>query len=144
VAYLSGSESGFFVPGLIGGVLTILICVGSVVLRKPVAAWTSYLTRRWPLDWYWHKQVRPAYNEVSLVWAGAFGARTVLEYWLLQQNAINVLGAVKILLGWPYTILILTLSYLYGIWRLGGLGGPSVEEFVSGTEPPWESQQRGF
>jgi hypothetical protein len=35
-------------------------------------------------------------------------------------------------------------SYLYGTWRLRNLGGPSVEEFKSGAEPPWEGQQRGF
>jgi hypothetical protein len=144
IAYLSGSESGFFIPGLISGGLTILICLGSVVLRRPAAAWTSHLTRRWPLEWYWLDRVRPAYAEVSLIWAGAFGARTGLEYWLLQQEAINALGAAKILLGWPYTILILILSYLYGIWRLKTLKGPSVEEFRAGITPPWQGQKRGF
>jgi hypothetical protein len=143
-AFLSGSGSGFFLPGLVSGVLTVMVCGGSALVGKPIAAFTSYITRRWPLEWYWHDRVKPAYSEVSLIWAGAFGARTALEYWLLQQDAVNALGAVKILLGWPYTILILILSYLYGIWRLGILGGPSVEEYQSGKEPPWEGQKRGF
>jgi hypothetical protein len=39
---------------------------------------------------------------------------------------------------------VLIASYLYGTWRLGTLGGPSVEEFKPGAEPPWEGQQRGF
>ena len=57
---------------------------------------------------------------------------------------INGNGYVQLLTGWPATILLLIASYLYGTWRLRKLGGPSVEEFKAGTEPPWEGQQRGF
>jgi hypothetical protein len=141
---LSGSEAGFFLPGFISGGITIVLCVGSVFAGRPLAAWTSYLTRRWTLEWYWHGRVRPAYTGVTLFWAVAFSGRTALEYWLFQQEAVNALGAVKIVLGWPYTLLVLVLSYLYGIWRLGELKGPSVAEFVEGKEAPWEGQKRGF
>ena len=143
-AFLSGTGSGFFLPGLISGGLTVLICGGSALLKRPVTAFTSHLTRQWPLAWYWHDRVRPAYSEVSWIWAAAFGARTGLEYLLFQREAVAALGAVRILLGWPFTILVLVLSYLYGTWRLGTLDGPSVEEFQSGEEPPWTGQKRGF
>ncbi|MCJ7734493.1 MAG: DUF3159 domain-containing protein [Anaerolineales bacterium] len=144
IAVLSGSRAGYFLPGLISGGITILFCMGSAVLKRPLAAWSSFLTRRWPLEWYWHDKIRPAYTEVTLIWALAFSARTGLEYWLFQHQAVNALGATKIFLGWPYTILILILSYLYGIWRLGKLKGPSVSEYLEGKTPPWESQKRGF
>jgi hypothetical protein len=39
---------------------------------------------------------------------------------------------------------VLAVSYVYGIWRLRKLGGPGVEEFESGKEPPWDGQTRGF
>lgn len=144
IAYFSGSDTGFFIPGLITGALTVLLCVGSAIIKKPIAAWSSRITRRWPRSWYMHKLVKPAYTEVTIAWAVAFGLRTFLEYWLLSQNAINAAGAVKIFLGWPYTIVILILSYIYGSWRLKNLGGPSVEEFKNGKLPPWEGQLRGF
>ena len=144
IAYFSGSDTGFFVPGLITGALTVLLCIGSVLIKKPIAGWSSRITRRWPKSWYEHEKVRPAYIEVTIAWAIAFGLRTLLEYWLLSQNAINAVGAVKILLGWPYTIVILILSYIYGSWRLKNLGGPSVEEFKNGKLQPWEGQLRGF
>jgi hypothetical protein len=143
-SYLSGSGSAFFLPGVVSGGLTVLICLGSALLKRPVAALTSHLTRGWPLDWYWQERVRPAYSEVSVLWAAAFASRTGLEYWLLHRGEVNTLGTVNLLLGWPYTILILILSYLYGLWRLGRLAGPSVEEFKAGAKPPWEGQQRGF
>lgn len=141
---LSGSGAGFFLPGLISGALTVVLCVVSVAFNRPLVAWTSYLARRWKLQWYWHPQVLPAYNEVTIAWAVAFALRLVVQYWFYQRQAVNALGALNLLLGWPYTITLLVLSYLYGLWRLRRLGGPSVAEFSEGKAPPWEGQRRGF
>jgi len=141
---LSGSESGFFLPGLISGGITVVLCVVTVAINRPIVAWTSFIARRWPLDWYWHPQVLPAYNEVTIAWAVAFSARLSLEYWLFQEDAVNALGATRVVLGWPFTVILLVASYLYGLWRLGRLAGPSVEEFKVGKAPPWEGQKRGF
>jgi hypothetical protein len=46
--------------------------------------------------------------------------------------------------GWPALLILLVLSYIYGIWRLQDLKGPSVEEFKSAASPPWQGQRRGF
>ncbi|MBK9926724.1 MAG: DUF3159 domain-containing protein [Anaerolineales bacterium] len=141
---LSGSETGFFVPGFISGAVTIILCVVSVAFNRPLVAWSSVIARRWPLGWYWHPQVLPAYNEVTILWAVAFSARLTFEFWLYQQDAIGALATTRILLGWPFLIVLLIVSYLYGLWRLGKLQGPSVEEFKTGKTPPWEGQKRGF
>jgi hypothetical protein len=141
---ISGSGTGFFLPGLISGGITVVLCVVTVAINRPIVALTSFIARRWPLDWYWHPRVLPAYNEVTIAWAVAFSARLTLEYWLFQQEAVSALGTVRILLGWPFTIALLIASYLYGLWRLDRLQGPSVEEFKAGKEPPWEGQKRGF
>ena len=141
---LSGSESGFFLPGLISGTITIVLCIVSVVINRPLVAWTSFIARRWPLGWYWHPKVLPAYNEVTILWAVAFSGRLALEFWLYQQEAVNALGATRIILGWPFIVILLIATYLYGLWRLNNLKGPSVEEFKAGAESPWEGQKRGF
>ena len=143
-AYLSGGESGFFLPGLFSGLLTVIALLGSLVFKRPLAAYSSHLTRRWPMNWYWHPRVLPAYSEVTLFWALGFGARLGLEYWLYLTGRTISLGLVKTIIGWPYTILLLVLSYIYGIWRLGHLAGPSVEEFSTGAPEPWRGQKRGF
>ncbi len=143
-ALISNSAVGFFLPGLITSGLTVILLLASAVVRRPLAAVTSHLTRSWPLAWYWHPRVRPAYSEVTIFWAAGFGARLGLEYWLFQQGAAGSLGLIRTVLGWPYTILLLIISYLYGLWRLSKLAGPSVEEFQSGKNAPWEGQKRGF
>ena len=72
---LSGSETGFFLPGLISGGITVFLCTISVVINRPLVAWSSFIARRWPLEWYWHPKVLPAYNEVTIMWAVAFSIR---------------------------------------------------------------------
>ena len=142
--HLSGSGAGFFIPGLISGAATIILCVISVAINRPLVALTSYVARRWPMNWYWHPRVLPAYNEVTIGWGVVFALRLSLEFWLYQQGAVGTLGALRLFLGWPFTIILLILSYLYGLWRLRKLKGPSVEEFNSGVEAPWLGQRRGF
>jgi hypothetical protein len=143
-ATLSGSGEGFFIPGLISNAVTIVLCVVSVLINRPLVAWTSHFVRRWPRTWYWHPKVLPAYNEVTVLWGVVYAARLVLEFRFLGQGEVETLGTLRLILGWPLTILLLIVSYLYGIWRLGNLQGPSIEEFKRGEEPPWESQRRGF
>jgi hypothetical protein len=144
VARFVGGSEGYFLPGIITGVFTAALCFVSVLAGRPLVAYTSYLTRRWQLAWYWHPQVRPAYSEVTLVWGIFFSLRTLLQFYFFQQGKTAALGLAQLMLGWPAIILLLIFSYLYGLWRLGNLKGPSVEEYKSGEAPPWEGQKRGF
>jgi len=144
VARLLGRAEGYFLPQIVTGGFTVLACVISVVVGRPLVAWTSHLARRWPLDWYWHPQVRPAYSEVTLAWAVFFALRLLFQLSLFRDQAAGLLAVANILTGWPATIALLVLSYLYGTWRLRRLGGPSVEEFEAHAQPPWTGQRRGF
>jgi len=144
LAWLSGTDAGYFLPGIITGVLTVVLLLVSIVTRRPLVAWTSHLARRWPRAWYWHPQVRPAYTEVTWIWLVYFGLRTALQLYLFGARATGALATVQLALGWPATVVLLVVSYLYGTWRLRALGGPSVAEFEAGAQPPWQGQRRGF
>jgi hypothetical protein len=144
IAWFLGKSEGFFLPGLISGSMTLLLTIVSLVIRRPMVAWTSFIARRWPLDWYWHPQVRPAYSETTFAWAVFFAARLLLQYSVFQSENVTLLALTNFVTGWPATILLLVLTYLYGTWRLAQLQGPSVEEFNSNTPAPWQGQRRGF
>ena len=144
IVWFLGRSEGFFLPGLISGSMTLLLTVVSLVIRRPIVAWTSYFARRWPLDWYWHPQVRPAYSEVTIAWAVFFAARLFLQYSVFQSEDVTLLAVTNLITGWPATILLLVLTYLYGTWRLAKLQGPSVEEFRNNVPAPWQGQRRGF
>jgi len=144
LSYLLGRSEGYFLPGIVNGVLMITLALISLVIRKPMVAWTSYLARRWPLDWYWHARVRPAYSEVTLAWIAFFALRLFWQVTLFQGRNVSQLALVNALTGWPATIVLLIVSYLYGTWRLTTLHGPSVEEFRNNIPAPWQGQRRGF
>jgi hypothetical protein len=144
LALLLGRSEGFFLPGIVNGGLTVALALVSLLIRKPIVAWTSYLARRWPLDWYWHERVRPAYTEVTVAWLVYFAMKLFWQVTLFQNNNVDELAFVNALTGWPATIALLVFSYLYGTWRLARLGGPSVEEFRNGAPAPWSGQRRGF
>jgi hypothetical protein len=144
IVWILGRSEGFFLPGLVSGSMTLLLTIVSLVFRRPLVAWTSFIARRWPLDWYWHPQVRPAYSETTFAWAVFFVARLFLQYSVFQSQDVTLLAVTNFLTGWPFTILLLILTYLYGTWRLAQLKGPSVEEFKNNTPPPWQGQRRGF
>ena len=141
---LSGRAEGYFLPGIITGGLTVLLCVASLIARRPLVAWTSHLTRGWPRAWYWHPRVRPAYAEVTAAWTLFFALRWLLQLNLFRAAEVDQLAWLNVLTGWPATIVLLAASYLYGQWRLQQREGPSVEEFKADEPPPWEGQQRGF
>jgi hypothetical protein len=144
IVWLLGRSEGYFLPSLVSGGMTVALALVSLFIRRPFVAWTSFLARRWPLDWYWHPRVRPAYGEVTLAWTVFFAARLLWQFTLFQAQEAGQLAFVNVLLGWPATILLLVLSYLYGTWRLQHLQGPSVDEFRRQAPPPWEGQKRGF
>jgi hypothetical protein len=144
IVQISNREEGFFLPGILTGIGTVVVAVGSILAGKPMVAWTSYLARRWPWNWYWHPRVRPAYTEVTWFWAIYFALRVGVQLILFQSQQAEQLAGLNVILGWPATLLLLIFSYLYGTWRLRQLKGPSVREYKENASPPWEGQQRGF
>jgi hypothetical protein len=144
VAVRSGSATGYFLPGLISGALTTLLILASIAVRKPFVAWTSWITRGWPIEWYWHPQVRPAYMRTTWIWAAFFGLRTTGQGVLFLSDQTTALGLVRVATGWPGLAALLILTYTLGRKWLEGLKGPSVEEFKAHTPPPWSGQQQGF
>mgnify|MGYP002641041534 CR=1 FL=1 len=144
LVWFLGRDESFFLPGLVTGGLTVVLCVLSLIFKRPISAWASFLTHRWKLAWYWHPRVRPAYTETSLLWTLFFGAKFWWQLILYQSGDAEKLAWVQTLTGLPAIILLLVVTYLYGSWRLKKLQGPSVDEFKENQPAPWQGQQRGF
>jgi hypothetical protein len=140
----SGRAETYFLPGIASGALVTAALLGSLAVRKPLAALASWMSRNWPLDWYWHPRIRPAYMQATWLWAGFFGSRTALQWALYRGGDIERLTTVRVVGGWPALLVLLVATYVLGRRKLAQLGGPSVEEFAAGVAPPWSGQQRGF
>lgn len=140
----SGEARAYFLPGIVSGAFTATMILVSILARRPFVAWSSWVTRQWPLDWYWHDRVRPAYTFTSWIWFGFFATRTSGQWWLYSTDRIEALGVMRAATGWPGFIGLLASTYVIGRRRLETLGGPSVDQFVSGSPPPWTPQDKGF
>lgn len=83
---------GYFLPGMASGAATAIACLVSVLLRRPLAAWSSFVARRWPIEWYWHPKVRPAYSGVTLLWFSFFFARLAIQMFLFIRGSTLALS----------------------------------------------------
>ncbi len=143
-AIYANSASNYFLPGVLSNTAITLGLIVLVVLDRPVAAYLSHLTRGWKLDWFWRKDVKPAYREVSWFWTWAFVIATSLRWFYYLQGDVEALAVLSTILGLPFTIAILIPAYIYGLWRLRQLKGPGIEEYLEGKSPPYRGQTRGF
>lgn len=144
LALRSGSPNDYFVPGLVSGALTSVAALVSIVVRRPFVAWVSWLTRGWPLAWYWHPRVRPAYTRVTWLWLGFFTVRTIVQWRIYTSGDTGLLAIARVAMGWPALVILLIVTYVLGRRWLAALGGPSVAEWEGGLAPPWEGQSVGF
>lgn len=143
-AILSGRASNYFIPDILGNGVILALSAGSLAYDLPLASVVSHISRGWELEWYRRDDVMPAYREVTWFWTAYFAVRLIVQLFLFFSGNTWGLAWASTLLGLPGNLLILVLSYIYGVWRLKGLGGPGVEELRSGKMPPWKGQTRGF
>lgn len=143
-ALRADSASSYFLPGMISGSLTTALIVTSIFARRPFVAWTSWLMRGWPIEWYWHPRVRPAYTKASWLWVGFFGTRAVIQWSLYLSDETTALGVARVAMGWPALLALLIATYVLGRRWLEGLEGPSVAEFGARESEPWTGQRTGF
>ncbi|MFO7729248.1 MAG: DUF3159 domain-containing protein [Spirochaetia bacterium] len=144
LVFLLKREEGIILPSMLTGAVTIIAALLSIAAKRPLVAWASFMSRGWPLDWYRHPKVRPAYTETTWLWVLYFSLRLAGQIIYFQQGNMDQLVFFNFLLGWPGILTLLIITYIYGIIRLGKLGGPSVEEFKNSTAPPWKGQKKGF
>ncbi len=141
---INNNSNNFFLPDLIGTFVLIVITFISIILKRPVASYLSHITRSWELEWFRRSDISPAYVEVSIFWLVFLVLRFGLELSLYINSSFEEILLFNILLGLPATIVVLTVSYIYGMWRLRTLKGPGIDEYRDQKEPPYRGQTRGF
>jgi len=144
LAILTRNAASYFIPAIVSSAFLLLLALVSLLAGKPLAAWASHITRGWPLGWFWRNDVKPAYREVTWFWTSFLAIRLAIQYILYLGGDAATLAWANTLLGWPVIMIVLIITYVYGIWRLRRLNGPGVEEYKEGKEPPWQGQVRGF
>lgn len=143
-ALLAKNATNYFLPGIVTNAFVLILTIVTLILDKPLAAYASHLTRGWTLTWFWRNDVKPAYREVTYMWSLFFLIRTIIQVTLYTSDNVDALVWANTIMGLPVTIAVLTLSYLYGLWRLRNLKGPGIDEFLENKTAPFRGQTRGF
>lgn len=141
LAVLTNNPNSYFLPDLITNVILVLLSAILLIIKKPLAAYASHLMRAWPLEWYLRDDIRPAYTEVSIFWLVFFIFKTGAQIMIIFYSDLVLLN---LFLGIPFTIIVVGISYIYGLIRLKQLHGPSINEFKHNKPAPWKSQTKGF
>lgn len=141
---LSGDAIHYYLPGLISTGLIVFGTLISLIIKKPLAALASHITRGWPIQWYLRDDIRPAYRNVTILWAVYFFVRLAIQVPIYLMGAFDLYFFINNVLGWPMNIVLLIVTYVIGIRGLRKLSGPSVEEYLNQDNPPYEGQQKGF
>lgn len=141
LAVLTNNPNSYFLPDLITNVILVLLSAVLLIIKRPLAAYASHLMRSWPLEWYLRDDVRPAYTEVSIFWLIFFIFKTGAQIMIIFYSNLVILN---LFLGIPFTIIIVGISYIYGLIRLKQLHGPSINEYKHDKPAPWKSQTKGF
>ncbi len=142
LARVQGSASGFFIPGIVRDLLIAIVGLVSIIIKKPFTIYSSKAIRKWPQEWYIHEQVRPAYTRVAIIWTFYLFLKGGLQ--VVFFNSPEILVTIKLLSSNQTTLILLVVTYIVGQNKLQSLSGPSVDEFINETPPPWRSQQKGF
>lgn len=144
LAYLTNNASNYYLGALVTSFLFAFLALISLILKKPIAALMSHLTRGFPMAWFQRKDILPAYRQVTLIWFILFTLRGLLQLNLYLKGSVGAIAFTNLVLGFPFTASILVISYVYGLYKLQKLKGPSVDEFVEGKTPPYKGQRKGF
>jgi hypothetical protein len=144
LALRSGRAESYFLPGIVSTIAYAGGTLLSILLKRPLAGWTSWAYRRWPRDWYWRDDVRPAYSHVSWYWFGYFAVRGGISSWLFVVEQPELLAIWKSLTSWPTLLPLFYLTYRVGVSERDALGGPNIDEYLAGAEPPFVGGQRRF
>ena len=90
-AFLANNASNYFLPGIVTNAFVLILTVVTLIIDKPFAAYASHLTRGWSLDWFWRKDIKPAYREVTYMWSLFFLIRTIIQVTLFLSDNVDAL-----------------------------------------------------
>lgn len=112
IAKQTGEARDFFVFGIIRSGVVALALLVTVLIRRPLAgyAWNFFS----PIEGGWRSNPRLVriFGWLTAAWAGAFLLRFAVEGSLYLADSTGGLGAVRLALGYPLTLVLLVMTWL--------------------------------
>jgi Protein of unknown function (DUF3159) len=117
IAWRTGSPKDFYLPGILLSLAYGVAMVVSVSMRRPLVGWIwSVVVDNGATRWRDHGGLRRTFGWLTLVWAGTYLAKVVVQIsvyaaaGLSEDQKASILGITRIVLGFPPYALLLALT----------------------------------
>jgi hypothetical protein len=111
VASRTGRAENYFVMGILINIAYGLAYLISILVRWPLMGVLIGYFRGDETAWRDDPRQYAAYVTSSWIWVAMFGLRLVVQLPLYYAGAVGLLGAAKLVMGWPLFLLAAYLTY---------------------------------
>ncbi|GAA3188528.1 DUF3159 domain-containing protein [Dactylosporangium siamense] len=124
LAWKSGDAKDIYLPGMIltGGYAVGMLA--SVAFRRPLVGWLwSVMLDKGETRWRDNPRLLRAFAWLTVLWAVVYLAKLGVQIQIYQEDDANLLGVVRLALGWPPYALLAALT----VWQ--------ARRIIRATEP---------
>lgn len=97
----TGRAEDFFLPGVITNAVYGTVFLISILIRWPLLGVIVGLLTGQGMAWRKSRELQRVFAAASWIWVGLFAGRLLLQVPLYLAGEVELLGAVRIVLGWP-------------------------------------------
>ncbi len=112
IAYRSGEARNVYLLGLVTNAIFLLVYGISVVVRWPVIGLLIGLIRQDAREWRKDADLMRGFTRATLLWAAMFFVRLCVQVPLYVTDHVGALGTLRVILGWPLTLLVLVGTFV--------------------------------
>lgn len=140
LAWKTGQPRNVFALGIVLNAAFFVGYLISVIVRWPLIGVIVGLARNDGSRWRRDPAMLSAYRRATMIWVAMFAVRLSVQVPLYLTNHVGALGAVRVGLGWPLTILTLVGTFVVlrasvGPAAWAGLRDDLVKVFTGAVEP---------
>ncbi|WP_344086393.1 DUF3159 domain-containing protein [Luedemannella helvata] len=111
LAYRSGDEKDFYLPGIFLSLGYAVAMLASVALRQPLVGWIwSVVVAGGSKQWREEPPMVRTFGWLTVVWAVIYVLKTGIQTVLYLADQATALGVVRIVFGYPPYLLLLALT----------------------------------
>ena len=112
IAYRSGQARNVYLLGLVTNAGFLLLYAISAMVRWPVLGLLIGLIRQDVRGWRRDADLLRGFTRATLLWASMFLLRLCVQVPLYLTDHVGALGTLRVVLGWPLTLLVLVGTFV--------------------------------
>lgn len=110
--FTNANAADYFLPGLLTNSLYLGALLLSIGFRYPLAGFVIGFLSGIGSEWRKDKTRFRRFNWITLMWAGLFGARLIVQVPLYLTEQVAALGVMKLVMGTPLYALMVWFTWL--------------------------------